>query len=58
MMEESINHRRYLHGQESEVSKLLVEPANLLLVQPGLVLHARLETQIHLEEVGPFLFLK
>lgn len=45
-MEDSKNHRRYLHGQESEVSKLLIEAANLLLVQPGLVLHGRLKTKI------------
>lgn len=41
--EESINHRRYLHSQESQVPKLLIEAANLLLVQPGPVLHGRLK---------------
>lgn len=57
-MEEPKNHRRYLHGQESEVSELLIETANLLLVHPGLVLHGRLKPKIYVQKVRSFRFLK
>lgn len=39
--------RCYLHCQESEVSKLLIETANLSLIHPGLVLCGRLKTNIY-----------
>lgn len=37
-------HRVYLDGQESDVSKLLVETSDLVVVKPRLVISGRLRT--------------